>query len=112
VPDEQAEGFRQALEALPEVELRKMFGCPCAFVHGQMFAVLHPAGLALKLSDEDREALLQAPGAKPFEPMPGRTMRQYLVLPPADPSTEGDLQRWIGKSYTYAASLPAKEVKR
>jgi TfoX/Sxy family transcriptional regulator of competence genes len=114
VPDEQAEGFRQALAPLPEVELRRMFGCPCAFVHGQMFAVFHPAGLALKLSDEDREALLQEPGARPFEPMPGRKMRQYAVLPPASQApafqAAGDpLRHWIGKAYRYAAELPPKE---
>jgi TfoX/Sxy family transcriptional regulator of competence genes len=112
VPDEQAAGFREALEPLPEVELRKMFGCPCAFVHGQMFAVFHPVGLALKLSDEDREALLAQPNAALFEPMPGRRMRQYVVLPPALQSTEETLQQWIGRAYRYAATLPPKEVKR
>ena len=112
VPDEQAEGFRQALELLPEVELRKMFGCPCAFVHGQMFAVFHPVGLALKLSDEDRETLLEQPEAEVFEPMPGRRMRQYVVLPPAIASTEDGLRQWLDKAYRYAAALPPKEAKR
>jgi TfoX/Sxy family transcriptional regulator of competence genes len=112
VPDERAEGFRRALEALPEVELRKMFGCPCAFVHGHMFAVLHPTGLALKLSTEDRETLLEQPEAKTFEPMPGRKMRQYVTLPPAYQTTEGKLRQWIGRSYRYAAALPPKEARR
>ena len=112
LPDEQAEGFRQALETLPEVELRKMFGCPCAFVHGQMFALFHPVGLALKLSEQDREALLQEPGTMPFEPMPGRKMREYVVLPPADPLTEDELRQWILKSYSYVAALPPKGGKR
>jgi TfoX/Sxy family transcriptional regulator of competence genes len=112
VPDEQAASFRQALDTLPEVELRKMFGCPCAFVHGQMFAVFHPVGLALKLSEQDRETLLAQPGAKPFEPMPGRKMRQYALLPPALQSTQGELLKWIGKSYEYAATLPPKKRER
>ena len=112
VPDEQGEGFRRALEPLPEVELRKMFGCPCAFVHGQMFAVFHPVGLALKLSVEDRETLLEQPDAALFEPMPGRKMRQYVVLPPATASAEDGLREWLGRAYRYAASLPPKEKKR
>ena len=112
VPDEQAEGFRQALELLPEVELKRMFGCPCAFVHGQMFAVFHPVGLALKLSAEDRETLLEQPDARLFEPMPGRKMRQYVVLPPAYQSSADALQQWLGKAYYYAAALPPKEKKR
>jgi TfoX/Sxy family transcriptional regulator of competence genes len=112
VPDEQAEGFRLALEPLPEVELRKMFGCPCAFVHGQMFAVFHPVGLALKLSDEDRETLLKEPNARVFEPMPGRKMRQYVVLPPAYASNVDALQQWLDKAYHYAEALPPKEKKR
>jgi TfoX/Sxy family transcriptional regulator of competence genes len=112
VPDEQAQGFKQALETLPEVELRKMFGCPCAFVHGQMFAVFHPVGLALKLSEEDRVALLEQAGAKPFEPMPGRKMREYIVLPDPYLSAEESLQTWLHKAHRYAALLPPKRSKQ
>jgi len=36
----------------------------------------------LRLSDEDRAKFLRLPGAKPFEPMAGRPMREYVELPP------------------------------
>jgi TfoX/Sxy family transcriptional regulator of competence genes len=112
VPAERAKGFTQALAAFPEVDLRQMFGCPCAFANGKMFAVFHPAGLALKLSAEDREALLQTPGAKPFEPMPGRKMREYVVLPEDLVSLDDQLGTWLRRAHTYAASLPPKRSQR
>jgi len=112
VPDEQVATCRQALDALPGVETRRMFGCPCAFVNEQMFAVFHPQGLALKLSEEDRAALLVQDEAKPFEPMPGRKMRQYVVMLPAVERTEADLFFWLEKAFEYALSLPPKEGQK
>ena len=106
VPDERAATFRHALDSLPDVETRRMFGCPCAFVNGQMFAVFHPEGLAIKLSGEDRQALLELEGAKPFEPMPGRVMREYAVVPPSIETAETHLLAWLGKAFAYAGSLP------
>jgi hypothetical protein len=113
VSDERAEAFRRALDALPGAETRKMFGCPCAFVNGQMFAVFHPRGLALKLSEADRVTLLAQDGAVPFEPMPGRKMREYVVVPPAVEREEADLSAWLDRAFAYARTLPPKgEGKR
>ena len=112
VPDDEAVLFREALASLAGTETKKMFGCPCAFVQGQMYAVFHPTGLALKLSDEDRSALLDLPEAVPFEPMPGRAMRQYAVLPPDLASFPDELLAWLGKAHAYARTLPPKEGKR
>lgn len=112
VPDERALIFRQALEPLPEVETRKMFGCPCAFVNGQMFAVFHPEGLALKLSEEDRGTLLEQNGAKLFEPMPRRKMHQYVVVPPYVESAKDELDVWLKRAFVYAQSLPPKKGRK
>jgi 2-iminobutanoate/2-iminopropanoate deaminase len=112
VPKERSATFRRALDLLPEVETRKMFGCPCAFVNGQMFAVFHPEGLALKLSEANRRALLDQVGAKPFEPMPGRKMREYVVVPPSIESAEADLRSWLEKAHSYAKSLPPKKGQK
>jgi TfoX/Sxy family transcriptional regulator of competence genes len=109
VPAERTQTFQEALQSWPAVEIRRMFGCPCAFVNGQMFAVFHQQGLALKLSEEDRGALLEQEGAKPFEPMPGRRMREYVVVPPAVENVQAELQAWLEKAFAYARSLPPKK---
>jgi TfoX/Sxy family transcriptional regulator of competence genes len=98
--------------ALPQgVERRKMFGYPAAFVHGNMAAGLHEAGLVLRLGPDDREALLSA-GGKPFEPMPGRPMKDFVVAPAAMASHLDEVAQWLGRAVTYAKSLPVKEKKQ
>lgn len=71
-PGEMARSFEAIVGALPEVEMRKMFGCTCALVLGHMFAGLHERGVFMRLSDEDRATIESQLGATPFEPMPGR----------------------------------------
>ena len=37
--------------------------------------------VAVRLSPQDRATLLEEKGASVFEPMPGRAMKEYVVLP-------------------------------
>jgi TfoX/Sxy family transcriptional regulator of competence genes len=92
-------------------ESRKMFGYPCAFVNGNMFAGLHEAGLILRLSEFERETFLKLKGASQFEPMPGRFMREYVVAPADMAGHPGIVTKWISKAYAYGSSLPAKVRK-
>jgi len=94
------------------VERRQMFGYPCAFVGGNMVTGLHEERLLVRLGDAERAKLLAVPGAHTFEPMPGRPMKEYVVVPPAwhaDPKT---LRAWIAKAITYGKSLPKKGTKK
>ena len=111
VPAEMIETFDKALTFLPLVQRRKMFGCPCAFVNDQMFAGLHQESLILRLSEEDRQKLLEMEGAMPFEPMAGRPMREYVVAPPAIVASESALGAWLEKAFSYTSSLPPKAPK-
>jgi len=45
--------FGKTLDELPAAERRTMFGYPAAFVHGNMVAGLHEAGLVLRLAEAD-----------------------------------------------------------
>ncbi len=93
------------------VEHRKMFGCPCCFVNGQMFMGLFEDRLFLRLGEDDRAAFLALPGAEQFTPMDGRPMREYVTAPAAMLADGPELRGWIDRSLTYAAALPAKERK-
>jgi TfoX/Sxy family transcriptional regulator of competence genes len=100
--------------ALPSEELaerRKMFGYPCAFVGGQMFTGLHEERMIVRLAEQERAEFLALAGARIFEPMPGRTMKEYAVVPPQILSDAAALRRWVAKAFEYAASLPTKERK-
>jgi len=76
-----------------------------------MFAGLHEAGMVLRLPNEQRTEFLQLKGAKPFEPMPGRVMREYVVVPKVLLNAPEQLRTWVEKSLAYVSSLPAKPKK-
>jgi TfoX/Sxy family transcriptional regulator of competence genes len=92
-------------------EHRKMFGFPCAFVNGNMFAGLFETGLFVRLPEPERTAFLQLKGATRFEPMPGRFMREYVVAPPDMAHQPEVAAEWVRKAFEYGSSLKAK-VKR
>ncbi len=103
--------FQAAVEGLPEVEQRKMFGYPCAFVHGQMLIGVFQDRIMLRLSETDRAKFLEQPGAKPFEPMPGRPMREYVELPPDVMKSPAAVRRWIKRGLAYVETLLPKARK-
>jgi len=89
-----------------------MFGYPCAFVGGNMFAGLHEERLVVRLAEDAREELRAIAGAKVFEPMKGRPMAEYTVVPPAMHGRLADLRKWLKRALDYGASLPAKATKK
>ena len=110
-PREAVAAFEAATCDLVGVEPRKMFGYSCVFAKGQMFAGLHEAGMVLRLPDEQRAEFLRLKGAEQFEPMPGRVMREYVVVPKVLLNAPGQLRPWVEKSLAYVLSLPAKPKK-
>ena len=94
--------------AAPDVTQRQMFGYPCAWIGGNMLTGLFAEQWWVRLSEADRDALLALPGAHPFEPMPGRAMGRYVVLPPDITVRDADLAAWLARSIDFTRSLPAK----
>jgi TfoX/Sxy family transcriptional regulator of competence genes len=101
--------FGEAVQSLPDVELKRMFGYPAAFASGNMFSCLFGDKMIVRLSEIDRAACAREFGAQLFEPMPGRPMREYVALP--DPLLKSTrlLDVWLRKGRSYAASLPPKK---
>ncbi len=92
------------------VDYRPMFGCPAYFTGGNMFAGVWQETMMLRLSEDDRGRVTAA-GGRPFEPMPGRVMREYVALPPDMVADRAAAAVWVGKAAAYAASLPPKAKK-
>lgn len=109
-PDSLKAAFETLLPADPRVERRKMFGLPCAFVNGNMFAGVHESSLILRLGEADRDAARREIGARDFAPM-GRLMRAYVAV--SEPTGEDlDVMRlWLARALAFAADLPAKAKK-
>ena len=104
--------FERAIEAIPGVQTKKMFGYPAAFVNGNMFSGLFQTSMILRLSESDRAACASQYDAQPFEPMPGRPMREYIVLPDEIVRSPKALVVWLRKGHAYAARLPPKGARK
>ena len=110
-PDEETKAlFESVVPDHPGVRIRPMFGNVSAFVNGNMFMGLFGRDLFLRLSDDDRDAVTAA-GGGPFEPMPGRPMRDYVLVPGAWLEEAPRLREWAARSLEWAAALPPKEQK-
>ena len=57
-----------------------------------------------------REEVLGA-GGRVFEPMPGRPMREYVVLPEAWREEPDRIRDWVARSLDHADELPPKQPK-
>ncbi len=111
-PEDAQNAFAIVSRNIGGFEPRKMFGYNCSFVNGNMFMGLHEVGLVLRLPEKEKEEMINNSGAKPFVPMPGKTMREYVVVPSAILNDPQELVLWVKKAYAYASSLPEKEQKR
>lgn len=98
------------LEFDEPVDYRPMFGCPAYFTGGNMFAGVWQDTVMLRLPESERSAATAA-GARPFEPMPGRVMKEYVALPATLVVDRAAAAAWVQKAAAYAASLPPKAKK-
>jgi TfoX/Sxy family transcriptional regulator of competence genes len=108
---EMGEILTRAAESFAFVERRKMFGGTALFLNGHMFAGIHGTKIVLRMSEQDRADAQGKSGALPFEPMPGRIMKEYVVVPEAVWSSPDSLDQWLSKSVEFVGALPPKVPK-
>ena len=99
--------FTEVVAARPSMTTRKTFGNPTAYLNGNMATGLFGAGWFVRLAAADGRELLEAGGA-PFEPMPGRPMRGYILLPAALLDDSAAAGRWVDRAIAHVATLPPK----
>ena|SRR5438128_11997414 len=111
-PDEAAKAlFGSVVPEHPDVRVRPMFGNLAAFVNGNMFMGLFGSDLFVRLPEPEREAVTKA-GGGPFEPMPGRPMREYVTAPVGWRDHPERLRRLASRSLEWARGLPPKQAKK
>ena len=99
--------FESVVPERPDVQIRPMFGQISAFVNGNMFMGVFGTDVFVRLPEEDAARLLKA-GGRPFEPMRGRPMRGYVILPDAWQRRRGKVKEWAARSLEWAEELPPK----
>ena len=87
---------------------RQMFGYPTLFVGGNFAAGLFADRWVVRMAPSDTDALLMLDDAQPFKPMAGRPMTGWTLLPRAVVDDDEALDRWLGRAFAFAGSLPAK----
>lgn len=103
--------FKNLMSDQSGIELRSMFGYPCAFINSQMFTGLFADSMIIRLPETERKQFQTLDGASPFEPFPGRPMKEYSVIPGKMIESPDELKTWLAISMDYAASLPEKVKK-
>lgn len=94
-----------------QVGRRQMFGWPCLFVNGNLFAGLHRQSILVRLPPNELNSLLQKPGVVRFEPMPGRIMKGYAMITEPLDWKRDELTKCIAASLAFARLLPIKAKK-
>jgi TfoX/Sxy family transcriptional regulator of competence genes len=112
-PDENSkEFFRSILPDDPGITIRPMFGNVSAFVNGNMFAGLFGNDLFVRVSEESRKELLDQKGASLLEPMKGKPMKEYVVIPKAWRTQPETVRLWVSRSLDWTSRLPPKKTKK
>ena len=108
-PSEQAKSaFQKLVPPDPNVTTRPMFGNLAGFVNGNMFCGLFGEDLFVRVSDED-QAKVRKQGGRAFEPMPGRAMTGYVVVPTGWQKKPDATRAWIVTALAWSRVLPAKD---
>ena len=107
-PPELVERFAAVMDRYPDAERKKMFGYPAAFVGGNMATGLFADSWVVRLPDAEI-AEAKAAGADGFEPMPGRPMKSFVVIPSVDVADDAAIASWVERGLAHAASMPAKK---
>ena len=110
-PEALQAAFAAALDDFPDAERRKMFGYPAAFANGKMWTGLHQQNWVVRLPEGDRQELLAIEGVRPFEPMPGRPMTGFYLLPAGILDDRDALRGWLGRAYAHGLTIEQKPTK-
>jgi len=76
-----------------------MFGCVAAFVNGDMFGGVFGNDVSVRLPEGERAQLLKEENASLLEPMPGRALKEYVIMPGAWRGERQKAQEWVTRSF-------------
>jgi hypothetical protein len=106
-PPDLVERFNAVLDRYPDAQRKKMFGYPAAFVGGNHATGLFHDRWVVRLPEAE-VAVAKAEGADAFEPIAGRAMKGYVLVPAADVADDAKIAGWVERGLATAAAMPAK----
>ena len=112
-PSEELSKFLEERMVPFDVKKKMMFGCPVYFANENMISGVFENDIFIRLSEQDRKKIIsESDEVMPFEPVKGRVMKEYVVLPDSLYNDPEKFQELLRSSYEYVSSLPAKQKKK
>jgi TfoX/Sxy family transcriptional regulator of competence genes len=102
-----AQRIRAALNDVPGVVEKKMFGGIGFLLQGNMACGVNGANLIVRISPDSYAAAINQPFVRPFD-MTGRPMKGWVVVDSGGVRSADDLKRWIRQGVQVAQALPPK----
>jgi TfoX/Sxy family transcriptional regulator of competence genes len=103
--------FQAALPKDAAVETRSMFGYPAAFVRGSYFSGLFEESVVMRMPEPYRSKLAALAKADGFNPMGGKPMTDWYVVPPKIASSKASLAKLFVDALALAKNWPEKKKK-
>lgn len=111
-PEELTRRFQALLPQHPDVQARKMFGYACAFVRGNFWTGLFEDQMVVRLPEGLHRQFPEVADAAAFDPMGGRPMKGWFLIPPAVVANDTALLRFLNATFEAVRALPAKAGKQ
>jgi len=109
---EEMKSHIETLMQAVDCEKRPMFGYPAYFINKNMFAGLFQEKLFLRLSPDQVATLTKTyPTVGNLEPMPGRPMKDYFVIPDNLHQDTHRMAKVVQDAATWCRNLPEKAKK-
>ncbi len=111
-PSEELSQFLDERMSSFDVKKKKMFGCPVYFAKDNMISGVFENDIFIRLSEQDKKKIIsESDEVMPFEPVKGRIMKEYVVLPDSVYNEPEKFSELLRSSYEYVSSLPPKQKK-
>ena len=111
-PPELIARFDELAQLAGDADRKLMFGYPVCVLRGNMFMGVHEDSLILRLAEADRAEFRGRYDAGLFEPMPGRPMKEYIVVPPALVYDNAVISEWVRRSRIAPSGCRPRNRKR
>ncbi|WP_052552862.1 TfoX/Sxy family protein [Gemmata sp. SH-PL17] len=99
--------IRDALARRKNVEEKRMFGCDCFLLNGNLLVGAWKDSLIARLGPEEGEAALLEPHVRVFD-ITGKPMRNWVRIEPEGVEDDEQLAGWIERALKFVEMLPKK----
>ena len=102
-----AERIRQGLAHKKGVTEKKLFGCFCFLLHGNVCVGVWKQSLLVRVGADEYADALKEPCVREFD-ITGKPLTGLVVVDPAGIQTDEQLKDWIQRAVAFVSKLRAK----